>query len=248
MKSYTNISEYNEMLYDSGPVSINEYLSEKYNIIHNMLYNDALEKYIKALIKEYINYNFINEWNNIQINSENELEIIEEISNRKDYIISNVLSLLGLPYKILYFLYPIIKDFLNKKLDNYEELYNQIYDKIIKEYKKHHNIIEVKDTEYWMPSKIIIISNKPPYYKKIVDLKPYWNKYQTTQEYDISDLKITKENILDSEVYELDYIKGIASMESKSNDIQYKVPFKYLDENTKVSPKLKLDNTFIKKM
>ena len=109
------------------------------------------------------------------------------------------------------------------------------------------NIIEVKDTEYWMPSKIIVISNKPPYYKKSVDLKPYWNNYQKRNEYDISDLKITKENILDSEVYELDYINGVASMESKTNDIQYKIPFKYLDENTKVSSKLKLNNTFIDK-
>lgn len=259
MKSYTNISEYNEMLYDSGPVSINEYISEKYNIVHNKLYNDALEKYLKSFILKYVNNDFIIEWNNIQINSENEYEIIEDISNRKDYIISNVLTSLELSSKILFKIYPIIKSFLENIIDlenidnlelknNFNSLYNDILPIFIKEYKRSHNIIEVKDTEYWMPSKIIIVSNKPPYYKKMINLKTYWNNYQRRHEYDISDLKITKENILDSEVYELDYIKGIASMESKSNDIQYKIPFKYLDENTKVSPKLKLDNTFIEKM
>ena len=255
MKSYTNISEYNEMLYDSGPVSINEYISEKYNIVHNKLYNDALEKYLKSLIIKYVNNDFIIEWNNIQINSENEYEIIEDISNRKNYIISNVLTSLELSSKILFKIYPIIKNFLDninsidlEIINNFDLLYNDILPIFIKEYKRSHNIIEIKDTEYWMPSKIIIVSNKPPYFKKSIDLKPYWNKYQTTQEYDISDLKITKENVLDSEVCELDYIKGMALMESKSNDIQYKIPFKYLDENTKVSPKLKLDNTFIEKM
>ena len=182
MKSYTNISEYNEMLYDSGPVSINEYISEKYNIVHNKLYNDALEKYLKSFILKYVNNDFIIEWNNIQINSENEYEIIEDISNRKDYIISNVLTSLELSSKILFKIYPIIKSFLENIIDletinNFNSLYNDILPIFIKEYKRSHNIIEVKDTEYWMPSEVLIIHNIKPFAKHKYSLKDYWNYY-----------------------------------------------------------------------
>ena len=237
MKLYNHISEYNDMLYDSRPVSINEYISDKYNVIHNKLYNDALNKYLDSLISKYINEEFLSECRNIF----NDINNIDNIINDKNYI-TNILSNLGLQNRFLYNIYNLIS-FNNEKSD--DELLDDIKILFIKEYKRSHNIIEIKDTEYWMSSKIIIITNKPPYKKSLIDLKPYWNYYQRMNEYDISDLKITNENILDSEVYELDYVKGLASIESKVNDIQYKIPFKYLDENTKVSSKLKLTNTFI---
>jgi hypothetical protein len=50
MKHYESISEYNDVIYNSRPVKLDDYLSDKYNIVHNELYNDALT-YIKATYK-----------------------------------------------------------------------------------------------------------------------------------------------------------------------------------------------------
>ena len=59
MKHYESISEYNDVIYDSRPVKLDDYLSDKYNIVHNELYNDALGKFLKDHISKYINWEFL---------------------------------------------------------------------------------------------------------------------------------------------------------------------------------------------
>ena len=124
----------------------------------------------------------------------------------------------------------------------------QLYkDMICNLYKKYHKIIEIKNSEYWMPSSIKIINKIPPYTKINVDLTKYWNMIQSNDTSKLSDLKITNENMLDSELIGLNYVNGKAKVQSRTNDTIYEVPFKYLDENVNVSDEMILSNSFISK-
>lgn len=353
MKHYESISEYNDVLYESKPVALNDYLSDKYNIVHNELYNDALDKYLKELLSSYVNgkllYNLfkylsgytsekqmlndiinLNDGNYIMnMISNYELStdvlspifdlIVEYLNNIKNLIIKNVkfehIDLVNNISEIIKLTLGDISDFrisiedsvllisedgedfieseinddnsffilleneygiLNigfnsngemkieikaeeyfyKNLDaaeisntimktNNESLLDEIMNIIMKYYKKSHRIIEIKNTEYWMASDIIIFNNKLPYHKTRVSLENYWNYYQKHDEYDISYIKMSKENnISDSEVSEIDYVKGKAGMHAKIANMDYNVPFKYLNERSKLSDEISLQNTF----
>lgn len=320
MKHYESISNYNNMLYDSRPVALNEYVSDKYNIIHKELFNDALDKYIKSYVSKYIDNNFLyillnclnsnedyeqefinllNDKNSILYEKLNSLEINNKqflleitdildnhINDIIDYLVNNDIATIML-YNIININKNRINDFRqyknNNNTENYycnivynedgyiyislepginyinndvknnlenliktinENIYKDIFDKACEYYKKSHRIIELKNTEYWMPSEVIIIHNGKPYTKIKIDLTNYWNYYQKMSDYDISKLKITNENILDSEVIYLNYIKGSAKMYSKVNNIEYEIPFKYLNENSVVNKDMQLTNTF----
>ena len=138
----------------------------------------------------------------------------------------------------------IVKQYMNYESNTLLQLYK---DMICNLYKKYHKIIEIKNSEYWMPSSIKIINKIPPYTKINVDLTKYWNMIQSNDISKLSDLKITNENMLDSELIELNYVNGKAKVQSRTNDTIYEVPFKYLDENVNVSDEMILSNSFISK-
>ena len=138
----------------------------------------------------------------------------------------------------------IVKQYMNYESNTLLQLYK---DMICDLYKKYHKIIEIKNSEYWMPSHIRIINKMPPYTKINVDLTKYWNMIQSNNTSKLSDLKITKENMLDSELIGLNYVNGKAKVQSRTNDTIYEVPFKYLDENVNVSDEMILSNSFISK-
>ena len=138
----------------------------------------------------------------------------------------------------------IVKQYMNYESKTLSSLYKNM---ICDLYKKYHKIIEIKNSEYWMPSHIRIINKIPPYTKINVDLSKYWNMIQSNNTSKLSDLKITKENMLDSELIGLNYVNGKAKVQSRTNDTIYEVPFKYLDENVNVSDEMILSNSFISK-
>jgi hypothetical protein len=138
----------------------------------------------------------------------------------------------------------IVKQYMNYESRNIVIMYKNM---ICDLYKKYHKIIEIKNSEYWMPSHTRIINKIPPYKKINVDLSKYWNMIQSNNESKLSDLKITKENMLDSELIELNYVNGKAKVQSRTNDTTYEVPFKYLDETVNVSDEMILSNSFITK-
>lgn len=148
----------------------------------------------------------------------------------------NTIDILGLE--------KIVKQYMNYESNTLLQLYK---DMICNLYKKYHKIIEIKNSEYWMPSSIRIINKIPPYTKINVDLTKYWNMIQSNDTSKLSDLKITKENMLDSELIELNYVNGKAKVQSRTNDTIYEVPFKYLDETVNVSDEMILSNSFISK-
>ena len=126
-----------------------------------------------------------------------------------------------------------------------EELREKLKLKAREHFNLYHRTIEIKNNEYWKPSSIIVISKISPYRKHLVNLKEWWNKnYEQPNTVSIDEIKVTNENILDSEVVEVNYISGKAKLYSKNADVTYEVPFEYLDKNTVLSDSMLLKNTF----
>lgn len=119
-----------------------------------------------------------------------------------------------------------------------------IKDTAIEQYENHHKIVEIKNDEYWQPSSIISISDVRPYKKETIDLSPYWNMNQGYEDLTVYDVKVTNENINDSELVDINYINGKATIRSRQSDVEYKVPFKYLNGDIDVSDEMTLNNTF----
>ena len=317
MNNYSNIiNRYDDMIYESSPVSLHEFITNKYNAVHDELYNYALDKYIYEVINKSLTPIVLykccsivfNNDNNINIDSflkslslkkdiflkefkditTNELQRVADIVNSNiDSLDSNhniILSIIDkifginntiLTYKniintIVYILddnnvkigymnngYWVIKvsnELYNNFMEYFEnylpsnnkiEIYEKYNNFICKQYKRYHKIIEIKNSEYWMPSMIRIISKTPPYRKSLINLDKYWNSIYDFEP-TLEDLKISKENILDSEVIDINYVNGTATLYSKTNDITYKVKFKYLNENTNISDSMIISNTFNK--
>lgn len=133
--------------------------------------------------------------------------------------------------------FDIIK-YINK---SNKSIINEFKDYALSLYKDNHKVIEFKGSEYWMPSSIYLISNVLPYTKKYVDLKPYWNYVQSKEDLNISDIKLTESQIKDAELVEINYIRGTAKMYSKIEDMEFEVPFGYLNKNIEVSEDYSLD-------
>jgi len=243
------VNRYDDLLYESRPSSFNELINNKYNEVHNQLYQDALNKFISKLVSTYIDSDFIYSFYNIFNNSNNFDELYDTALNTN--IINTNLTILGINIKVsLKTLYNTTLDYINTNgnVENEYLIFDGIYNDIIcKLYKKYHKIIEIKNSEYWMPSSIFIIDKITPFNKKVVDLSSYWNMIQSNDNSELSDLKITDENIDDSEITEINYVSGKAKLYSRATDIEYEVPFKYLNENTNVSDEMILSNSFLTK-
>lgn len=240
----------------------------KYTFVKSIIINDNLYNvYIMALDHLTLNH-FFNDYIDINIinNTTDDIDDTFDLicSENKEYIILyDSLSNTRIGYDkdgklilIINDIYPenieinyddinkLIKQYMNYESNNIMNIYKDI---ICNLYKKYHNIIEIKNSEYWMPSKVRIISKIPPYTKINVDLSNYWNMIQSNDNSNIEDLMITKETILDSELIEINYVTGKAKLQSRMNDIIYEVPFKYLNENINVSDDMTLSNTFLSK-
>ena len=377
------ISRYDDMLYESRPSSLNEFLSNKYNNVHDELYNSALNKYIYTLVKQYIDKNLLYEYFQLlsRINILNEKDIVfddiyKSIFVNEEYtpLINKMLNELSIDrrvffkvmydataeklnkvksklkyfyyddnydiqsaiegitqitdikdFRLVYFLdiisgesserqmytvyvddnneiyfneeivdsnsddfdlvftedgdYVILYDYDDevriaydkngkwvlivnsvhpiKNIDNLPTLVEKymdyeskgliyLYANVISNlYKRYHKIIEIKNSEYWMPSNIRIINKIPPYKKYNVDLSEYWNNIQSNNEYNLKEIKLTNnDNTLDSEIIDINYVNGKAKIQSRTTDIIYEVPFKYLDTDTDVSDEMILRKSF----
>lgn len=142
-----------------------------------------------------------------------------------------------------------IKDQLNDLMNTTNKTLTDNIREVCKNYFiNSHKIIEIKNSEYWQPSTIVIIGKRRPYRKTNIDLTPWWNYYQSKQDKNIKDIKITKEVLQDSELVFLDYVKGIAYMRTKLDGIEYTVDFDFLDENINISDEYSLKDTFTSKI
>ena len=370
MKRYGNIvKSYDDMLYDSRPVQFNEFMSNKYNIIHNELYNDALNKFCNDVVNNSMTYEFVYEFYKLMEGNELVFDTIYDEYNKSndDNIVKNTLSSISIDsynflkdifnfvsekidlikntitddngishinidkkyindFRIIYlknnvylrqesdeqknddsedavfdvFHYSFdselntytyteeylfmseMKDYVillediagniiyfNKygelmlliedvkfnseeskfKIINFindqnEKIFDFVKSRCLYYFNKNHRILEIKNNEYWQPSSIMTISNVSPYKKNIYDLSKYWNMNQEYSDANIEELKIINENIKDAKLVSINYVNGTAKFVSKINDLDFTVPFKYLNDETIVSDEMKLNNLF----
>ena len=370
MKRYGNIvKSYDDMLYDSRPVQFNEFMSNKYNIIHNELYNDALNKFCNDVVNNSMTYEFVYEFYKLMEGNELVFDTIYDEYNKSndDNIVKNTLSSISIDsynflkdifnfvsekidlikntitddngishinidkkyindFRIMYlennvylrqesdeqknddsedavfdvFHYSFdselntytyteeylfmseMKDYVilledvagntiyfNKygelmlliedvkfnseeskfKIINFindqnEKIFDFVKSRCLYYFNKNHRILEIKNNEYWQPSSIMTISNVSPYKKNIYDLSKYWNMNQEYSDANIEELKIINENIKDAKLVSINYVNGTAKFVSKINDLDFTVPFKYLNDETIVSDEMKLNNLF----
>ena len=371
------ITSYDDMIYDSGPNTVQNFLNDKYNKVHNELYNDALMKYYDYLYDSSVTYEFLYELFTIMknnsdtkedlynaiMNSTNvpklkealitlcvnnkvfvgimydivfkylnelksylvEISAIEGLNNEEDiedftssYIDTSVFIMPEKskrepdfdndePFDYLFKAYTfdnenditevhnfymseltdyvfILEDEYGTKIgfnrkgewliilaegDKYRkeegeeepiknarlvynkltEINKKLKDELLVEISKHfnmnHRTIEIKNSEYHLASSILIISKVSPYKRRYVNLAQWWNNKYKTNKASFEDIKISKENILDSEVIEVNYVNGKAKLYSKNIDTIFEVPFEYLNENSVISDEMTLTNTFI---
>ena len=370
MKRYGNIvKSYDDMLYDSRPVQFNEFMSNKYNIIHNELYNDALNKFCNDVVNNSMTYKFVYEFYKLMEGNELVFDTIYDEYNKSndDNIVKNTLSSISIDsynflkdifnfvsekidlikntitddngishinidkkyindFRIMYLennvylrqesdeqknddsedavfdvfhysfdselnTYTYIEEYLfmsemkdyvilledvagntiyfNKygelilliedvkfnseeskfKIINFindqnEKIFDFVKSRCLYYFNKNHRILEIKNNEYWQPSSIMTISNVSPYKKNIYDLSKYWNMNQEYSDANIEELKIINENIKDAKLVSINYVNGTAKFVSKINDLDFTVPFKYLNDETIVSDEMKLNNLF----
>ena len=141
--------------------------------------------------------------------------------------------------------------------DKYNNVHRELYDDALCKYLSENNIdketfflenkiIEQKADEYWMPSKVIVMSRtyNNGYSKYVIDLAPYWNDTQAYKEYDHTEIKTSNSKYNDNEIIYINYVSGEVTLKSRSTgEIQY-VDFKYVDGDTPVSEDYTLDDTF----
>lgn len=352
------ITSYDDMVYESGPNKFKNFLSDKYNKVHNELYNNALQKYYKYLLDTCISIEFLYELFTIMKNNSDTVDDLynaimnsNNVPTLKNALISvccNSKEFIKYAYTIIFeyldelktimavsivgitdkddiedftasyidsstFIRPEndevfdhtfktylldsetdeleIHNFYMSEMSDYvlileaenglrigfnrkgnwviildgaqyisseamintlltlkrinEELREKLKLKAREHFNLYHRTIEIKNNEYWKPSSIIVISKISPYRKHLVNLKEWWNKnYEQSNTASIDEIKVTNENILDSEVVEVNYISGKAKLYSKNADVTYEVPFEYLDKNTVLSDSMLLKNTF----
>lgn len=355
------ISSYDDMVYESGPNNFKNFMSDKYNRVHNELYNEALERYYKYVLDKYISYEFLYELFCImKNNSDTSTTLYNAIVKSNNIIIKNALSYLCLnardyvnkAYDLIFDYLDMLKIAMSENINGIEdkddiqdftasyidtsifirpesdetfdhqfktytlesdtniveehnfyigenqdyvfilenelglkigfnkkgkwiiilngasyssiEGMNVVFEKLnfinknlqeklkieaLQQFNNNHRVLEIKNSEYWKPSSIMIISKISPYRRQLINLSKWWNSnYDNINGHnhkDINDIKITKEKLLDSEVIEINYISGTAKMYSKTNDITYEVPFDYLDDQTVLNDAVLLTNTFL---
>jgi hypothetical protein len=117
--------------------------------------------------------------------------------------------------------------------------------KWIDDFYKTHKIIEILPEEYYSPSDIIIYNKKFPYNSTKYNLSKYWENYQyLKQDKDINDLLLDEDTLKYAEIIYIDYINSKCKFKSKLTGEEFWVDFNYINNNTKLSQNMKLDNTF----
>lgn len=132
---------------------------------------------------------------------------------------------------------------LNKYLnEEYKKLSEEIS---FEDYKKKFNFIEIKNKEYFLPSKVIIKEIEYPFKSKQIDLSKYWNDYEESnifKEFN-NDFYVDDIDMNYYEIIMINYIKNFIKLKNKiTGKILYK-DIKYKNLNN-IENNISLKDTF----
>ena len=228
---------YNNNIYQSHPVKFDDYISNKYNIIHEQLFNDALYKAWKSFK------------DNLSIKISLNDKVIYHNDNGDDCYVMNTRT---------------NDDFVDSKGKQHFLYYldKHLIDKF-EDFRTNISIIEIKSSEYWMPSSVIWKLKKWPFFtlsphgnynknnpinfwrfkrRGTLDLSPWWNSEYNNFSDDTQDINPNYE------ITYLNYITGKATLYNRQDDKEIEIDFNKVTGNMKVSEEYSLDKTFISKL
>jgi len=316
------IKQYNDMVYESGPIKFNDFIHNNPNKIHVQLYNCALKKFIteyslchlvynlnifpksndfdyitsEEFLQQYCKTNLFywslnnetvyvdykpNKYSLLQLKELAQISYrhIQSVNGSFDHIIKNIDTniIINKDYKVNnngyeyhhYELFPNYNPDLYKYINTEN---NQSFDlskflnDAIESFMNNVYIIERYGEEYWLPSQIVIFhngerlidSNKNTYdniisqlniIKQTVDLSNWWNHTQDKNKYKPENIKIKQDNFTKPEVKYLDYIRGKAEFQDKSEaGYSFKGDFDVINEDTEISDEYLLNELFKTKL
>lgn len=151
--------------------------------------------------------------------------------------------------------------FIDYISDKDENVHNQLYNSALKsylndndlnndEYLSSHIFNEIKNKEYWMPSKVIIKSIQEPYITKIVDLEKYWDNYEFNESFKKinDDFYQDKEDINAFLIIYIDYINGRIKLKNKNSGKIIWKDIKYMSDIPIDKDSITLKDTFSYKL
>lgn len=149
-----------------------------------------------------------------------------------------------LKYEFIHCEYTTDEDVQDVQLFNENEIKDvKTYDDFI----ENNFITEIKENDYFKPSKVIICSKSFPYKKITVDLTPYWNDYQYITKYkDINDLFIDEDSVTDAEIIYVDHVNCMVKMKSRLTGKEFWVSSEYVNRDTTMNKEaMSRENTFV---
>lgn len=119
----------------------------------------------------------------------------------------------------------------------------------LEEFLKEYKMKEIRDDEYFKPSKVIFKRKRFPYDKYEIDLSQTWDGFQYTTIQKSSKDKLTDlDNINGLRVVYIDYVNGRSKLIDKMTGNAYWIDNSYLDGDVELDDTFTLDNTFYKKL
>ena len=139
----------------------------------------------------------------------------------------------------------------NSALKNYFEANKEKYAEIsFDDFLRNYNIIDLKNDDYSYPSKAVISTKTFPYKQEKIDLKEFWNNYQTIEsEKDINDLIEDNDTLIDAELIYIDYARNKCKFKSKTTEKEFWTTTDYINSYTAINDDaLTLKDTFYYKL
>ena len=130
-------------------------------------------------------------------------------------------------------------------LENEDDINSITIDEFLKEYKMK----EIKNDEYFKPSKVIFKRKRFPYDKYEIDLSQTWNDFQQNIIKKSFNEKLTDlDNVNGLKVVCINYVNGRSKLIDKITGNEYWIDNSYLDGEVELDDSFTLDNTFYKKL
>lgn len=114
---------------------------------------------------------------------------------------------------------------------------------------KDYKFIEIRNIDWRVPSKCIVVEKKWPFTKKRIDLSKYWPKQYVNKDNETwTNLKINDDDIIyNYEIVYIDYVKGKVKVRSKLTQDEQWINFTEISKDIEVSDEISMQDTFIEK-